>query len=208
MSPPHLSILSRSGDNGGSLGLRSTSLLAWAAPSCSLGKDRRPSALERRVSRPSEDHTDRWWGPHCAPLAISLLRQQFVFCGILWQPSRTIYHLHRTTWVFCTHFVLTRAHPRREFLVVHPSQDCYRLSTLNPEILSRHASEKEDAPCCYEYSINSIKPWARISPYTGVRISQMVYHLDSIGAFARSPYLTRAWKMTEKTKNDLMLPRI
>jgi len=31
-------------------------------------------------------------------------------------------------------------------------------STLNPEILSRHASEKEDAPCCFEYSINSINP--------------------------------------------------
>src|SRR5688500_546063 len=39
----------------------------------------------------------------------------------------------------------------------------YYTSTLNLEVLSREASEKEDAPCWYEYSINSIKPWARIS---------------------------------------------
>jgi hypothetical protein len=40
-------------------------------------------------------------------------------------------------------------------------------STLNLEVLSRYASEKGDAPCLYGYSINSIKPWARISPSQG-----------------------------------------
>jgi hypothetical protein len=30
------------------------------------------------------------------------------------------------------------------------------------EVLSRQASEKEDAPCWYGYSINSIKPWANV----------------------------------------------
>jgi hypothetical protein len=35
------------------------------------------------------------------------------------------------------------------------------------EVLSRQASEKEDAPCWYGYSINSIKPWAKKSPSQG-----------------------------------------
>jgi hypothetical protein len=30
-----------------------------------------------------------------------------------WQLSRIIYHPHRPTWVFCTHFVLTHACPRK-----------------------------------------------------------------------------------------------
>jgi hypothetical protein len=56
--------------------------------------------------------------------------------------------------------------------VGHPSQNCSRPSTLNLDVLLRQASEKEDAPCLYEYFINSIKPLTRISPSTGTRISQ------------------------------------
>jgi hypothetical protein len=52
---------------------------------------------------------------------------------------------------------------REDFTVSHSSQDCSRPSTLNLEVLSRQASEKKDAPCWYEYSINSIKSWTRIS---------------------------------------------
>jgi hypothetical protein len=70
-------------------------------------------------------------------------------------------------------------HTQENFLVDHPSQDCSGPSTLNPEVLLRQASKKEDAPCWYEYSINSIKPWARISPSHGVRISQSPYNIPS-----------------------------
>jgi hypothetical protein len=64
---------------------------------------------------------------------------------------------------------------RQNFLVGHPSQDFSRPSTLNPEVLSRQASKKEDAPSWYDYPINSIKPWARISPSIRARISQSTH---------------------------------
>jgi hypothetical protein len=38
------------------------------------------------------------------------------------QLSRIIYCPHRPTRVFCAHFVLTHAHPRKTSLVGHPSQ--------------------------------------------------------------------------------------
>jgi hypothetical protein len=79
------------------------------------------------------------------------------------QLSRIIYHPHRPTRVFCAHFVLTHAHlgklPGRS-----PILNCSNPSTLNLEVLSREASEKQDAPFLYGYSINSIKSWVRISP--------------------------------------------
>jgi hypothetical protein len=77
------------------------------------------------------------------------------------------------------HFVLNQAHPRK-FSIDHPSQDCSGTSTLNLEVLSRQASKKEDAPCLYEYSINSIKHWARISPSTGARISHKVSYSGEV----------------------------
>jgi hypothetical protein len=52
---------------------------------------------------------------------------------------------------------------REDFPDGHTSQDFSRPSMLNLEVLSRQNSEKEDVPYWYEYSINSIKPWARIS---------------------------------------------
>jgi hypothetical protein len=52
---------------------------------------------------------------------------------------------------------------REDFPVGQSSQDCFGASTLNLEVLLRLASEKEDAPCWYEYYINPIKPWTRIS---------------------------------------------
>jgi hypothetical protein len=88
-----------------------------------------------------------------------------------WQLSRTINHPHKPTRVFCAHFVLTHVHPRI-LLGRSPIPNCSKPSTLNLEVLSRLASKKEDAPCWYEYSINSIKHWARISPSTRDRISQ------------------------------------
>jgi hypothetical protein len=83
-----------------------------------------------------------------------------------WQLSRIIYCPHKPTRVFCAHFVLTRAHPRK-LPSRSPVLNCSKPSTLNLEVLSRQASKKEDAPCWYGYSINSIKPWARISPSQG-----------------------------------------
>jgi hypothetical protein len=67
------------------------------------------------------------------------------------QPYRIIYRPHNPTWVFCAHFVLNHAHLRK-LLGRSPIPNC---------------SEKEDAPYWYGYSINSIKPWARISPSQG-----------------------------------------
>jgi hypothetical protein len=83
-----------------------------------------------------------------------------------WQLSRIIYRPHRPTRVFCAHFVLTHAHPRKLLDRSHIS-NCYKPSTLNLEVVSRLASEKEDAPYWYGYSINFINPWARISPSQG-----------------------------------------
>jgi hypothetical protein len=42
------------------------------------------------------------------------------------------------------------------------------------EVFSSSDFEKEDSPCWYGYSINSIKPWARISPSQGPG-----YHISS-----------------------------
>jgi hypothetical protein len=64
---------------------------------------------------------------------------------------------------------------REDFPVSHPSKDCSRTSTLNLEVLSKQDFEKEDEPWWYEYSINYIKPWDRISPFTGARISHVKY---------------------------------
>jgi hypothetical protein len=58
---------------------------------------------------------------------------------------------------------------RENFPVGHPIPNYSKPSTLNLEVLSRQASEKEDAPCWYDYTINSIKPWARKSPSQGPR---------------------------------------
>jgi hypothetical protein len=62
-----------------------------------------------------------------------------------WQLSRIIYCPHRPTQFFCAHFVLTHVHPRKlsgRSLILN----CFKPSTLNLEVLSRQASEKEDAP--------------------------------------------------------------
>jgi hypothetical protein len=64
-----------------------------------------------------------------------------------WQLSRIIYCPHRPTRVFCAHFVLTHAHPRK-LLGRSPILNWSKPSTLN----------LEDAACWYRYSINSIKP--------------------------------------------------
>jgi hypothetical protein len=77
-----------------------------------------------------------------------------------WQLCRIIYRPHRPTRVFCAHFVLTHAHPRK-LPSRSPIPNCSKPSTLNLEVLLRQDSEKEDAPCWYGHSINSIKPWAR-----------------------------------------------
>jgi hypothetical protein len=74
-----------------------------------------------------------------------------------------IYCPHRPTRVLCAHFVLTHAHPRK-LPGRSPIPNFFKPSTLNLGVLSRQASEKEDAPCWYGYSINSIKPRAKISP--------------------------------------------
>jgi hypothetical protein len=87
-----------------------------------------------------------------------------------WQLSRIIYCPHRPTRVFCAHFVLTHAHPRK-LPGRSPIPNCSKPSTLNLEVLSRQASEKEDAPCWYDYTINSIKPWARTSHPRGQDIT-------------------------------------
>jgi hypothetical protein len=83
-----------------------------------------------------------------------------------WQLARIIYCPHRPTRVFCAHFVLTHAHPRK-LPGRSPIPNCSKSSTLNLDVLSRYTSKKEDAPYCYGYSVNSIKPWARISPSQG-----------------------------------------
>jgi hypothetical protein len=53
-----------------------------------------------------------------------------------WQLSRIIYRPHRPTQVFCAHFVLTHAHPRK-LPSRSPIANCSKPSTLNLEVLSR-----------------------------------------------------------------------
>jgi hypothetical protein len=81
------------------------------------------------------------------------------------QLSRIIYRPHRPTQVFYAHFALTHAHPRK-LSDRSPIPNCSKPSTLNLEVLSRYASEK-NAPCWYDYTINYIKSWARKSPSQG-----------------------------------------
>jgi hypothetical protein len=58
-----------------------------------------------------------------------------------WQLSMIIYRPHRSTRVFCAHFVLTHAHleklPGRS-----PIPNCSKPSTLNLQVISRQAFEK------------------------------------------------------------------
>ena len=56
--------------------------------------------------------------------------------GLVWQLSRIIYCPHRPTRVFCAHFVLTHAHPRK-LPGRSPIPNCSKPSTLNLEVLSR-----------------------------------------------------------------------
>jgi hypothetical protein len=53
-----------------------------------------------------------------------------------WQLSRIIYCHHRPTRVFCAHFVLTHAQPRK-LPGRSPIPNCSKPSTLNLEVLSR-----------------------------------------------------------------------
>jgi hypothetical protein len=82
---------------------------------------------------------------------------------------------------------------REDFSVGHPSQNCFGPSTFNPELLSRYASKKEDASYRYEYSINSIKCWARISPSIGARISHHVYNQQSCMVWITHGLKPRSW---------------
>jgi hypothetical protein len=52
---------------------------------------------------------------------------------------------------------------REDFLVGHPSWNCFGPSTLNPGVLYSWAYEIEGISWWYEYSINHIKLWARMS---------------------------------------------
>jgi hypothetical protein len=53
-----------------------------------------------------------------------------------WQFSRIIYCPHRPTRVFCAHFVLTHAHPRK-LSGRSPIPNCSKPSMLNLEVLSK-----------------------------------------------------------------------
>jgi hypothetical protein len=53
-----------------------------------------------------------------------------------WQLSRIIYCPHRPTRVFCAHFVLTHAHPRK-LPSRSPIPNCSKPSTLNLEVILR-----------------------------------------------------------------------
>jgi hypothetical protein len=62
---------------------------------------------------------------------------------------------------------------RENFLVGHPSQIAPSQTRLTWRFFRDRLPKKEDAPCWYGYSINSIKigqditiPWARISQWT------------------------------------------
>jgi hypothetical protein len=82
-------------------------------------------------------------------------------------PLESYINTHIPTRFFCVHFILIYAHPRK-FLGRSTSQDCFGPSMLNPEFLSKHAFEKDDASYWYEYSINHIKPWTEISQSSSV----------------------------------------
>jgi hypothetical protein len=75
-------------------------------------------------------------------------------------PSNSLGYLdwpNRPTLVFSVHFVLTRVYPGKTFRsVTHPQ------IALGQARLTQ-SSGKEGIPCQYEYPINPIKPWARIS---------------------------------------------
>jgi hypothetical protein len=63
-------------------------------------------------------------------------------------------------------------HTGENFRVGHPSQNCSKPSALHSKVILRYASKKEGAPWWYEYFIDPIKPWDRISQSTYTEISQ------------------------------------
>jgi hypothetical protein len=75
---------------------------------------------------------------------------------------------------------------------------------LNLEVLSRQASEIEDAPCWYGYSINSIKHWVRISPSQGPR-----YHMTCLSPSLGRPspsHLLSPWSLPSRRPTTLPWP--
>jgi hypothetical protein len=56
---------------------------------------------------------------------------------------------------------------RENFPVGHSSQIAPSQARLTCRFFRDRLLKKEDAPCWYGYSINSIKPWARKSPSQG-----------------------------------------
>jgi hypothetical protein len=69
---------------------------------------------------------------------------------------------HRPILVFSAHFIITRAHPgSTSRSVTHrqiaPGQACLTWSSFQMSF------RKKGIPCWYEYPINPIKPWAKIS---------------------------------------------
>jgi hypothetical protein len=66
---------------------------------------------------------------------------------------------------------------RENFPVGHPSQIAPRQARLTWRFFRDRLPKKEDAPYWYEYSINSIKPWARISHPRGQDITHLLSFL-------------------------------
>jgi hypothetical protein len=70
------------------------------------------------------------------------------------------------------------------FPVGHPSQIAPSQARLTWRFFRHRLPKKEDAPCWYGYSINSIKPWAMISPSQGPGYHTQVTDKRGLGAGA------------------------
>jgi hypothetical protein len=90
-----------------------------------------------------------WWLISSSPHSLTLLRSFYERGSICVTPCPF------PDWRYfpkrrCTLLVWSLGGTPRPLPVGHPSQNCSSPSTLNLEVLSRQASEKEDAPCWYE----------------------------------------------------------
>jgi hypothetical protein len=79
---------------------------------------------------------------------------------------------HRPTLVFPAHIVLTRAHLGMTSRSVTLRQIALgQACTLNLRVICGWASGKKCATCIYEYHINPIEPWAKMSHSSPLRRS-------------------------------------
>jgi hypothetical protein len=120
-----------------------------------------PTCATRHIPEPPSPHTPV--KPRGSAL-IPLVTPRPIPGPAVPTPGSSLDHIsspQTNTGILCALSSLMRT--RENLPVGHPSQIAPSQARLTWRFF-RDRFPKKDAPCWYEYSINSIKPWARTSP--------------------------------------------